>query len=110
MRKILLSALILGMISFMGFNLKAQSNGGNNNGNVFYVGCIVNGESYFLNKADDQSQMVYLMNYCREAGGTSRVYTYTSLRKAQEVLARKYLLELEKQRREEEREDRKNGN
>lgn len=109
MKKILLSALVLGLVSYVSADLKAQSNGGNN-GNVFYVGCEVDSEPFFLIKADDQSQRLYLMNFCREAGGTSRVYTLTSLRKAQEVLSRKYLLALEKQRREEEREDRKNGN
>lgn len=110
MRKILLSALILGMISFMGFDLKAQSNNGNANSNIFYVSCSVDGERVFLEQTP-RSEMTRYIQYCHgQLGGTPRVYTYTSLRKAQEVLARKYLLELEKQRREEEREDRKNGN
>ncbi|NVJ47035.1 MAG: hypothetical protein HWE07_07895 [Cytophagia bacterium] len=110
MKKILLSALVLGLVSFVSADLKAQSNGGNNNGNVFYVGCEVDSDPYFLKKADNQSQKQYLISYCREAGGTPRVYSFTSYRKAQEVFSRKYLLALEKQRREEEREDRKNGN
>ena len=109
MKKILLSALVLGLVSFASSDLKAQSNSGNN-GNAFYVGCEVDNEPFFLIQANDQSYRQYLISFWREAGGTSRIYSSTSLKKAQEVLSRKYLLALEKQRREEERENRKNGN
>lgn len=109
MKKILLSALVLGLVSFAGADLKAQSNSGNN-GNAFFVGCEVDSEPFFLIAANDQWYRQYLISFCQEAGGTSRVYSSTSLKKAQEVLIRKHRLSLEKQRREEEREDRKNGN